>query len=86
MWNLNFPDQGLNLHPLHWEHGVLTTGQQGKSQVQLVYCAIQHLCCLTAFHLDNLSIDVSGVLMSPIFFFYSCEFFPLSLLVFVLYI
>ena len=22
----NFPDQGLNLHPLQWKHGVLTTG------------------------------------------------------------
>ena len=25
------PDQGLNLHPLHWEHRVLTTGPPGKS-------------------------------------------------------
>ena len=25
------PDQGWNLHPLHWKHGVLTTGPPGKS-------------------------------------------------------
>ena len=26
-----FPDQGSNLHPLHWECGILTTGPPGKS-------------------------------------------------------
>ena len=26
-----FPDQGSNLCPLYWEHGVLTTGLPGKS-------------------------------------------------------
>ena len=26
-----FPDQGLNLGPLRWEHGVLDTGSPGKS-------------------------------------------------------
>ena len=31
MWDLNFPDQGLNLDPLHWERGVLATGPPGKS-------------------------------------------------------
>ena len=25
-----FPDQGLNLGPLHWESGVLATGPPGK--------------------------------------------------------
>ena len=25
-----FPDQGMNLSPLHWEHGVLATGPPGK--------------------------------------------------------
>ena len=29
-----FPDQGSNLCPLHWEHRVLTTGPPGKSQSQ----------------------------------------------------
>ena len=27
-----FPDQGSNLGPLRWEHGVLTTGAPWKSQ------------------------------------------------------
>ena len=26
-----FPGQGLNLHPLHWKRGVLTTRPPGKS-------------------------------------------------------
>ena len=26
-----FPDQGLNLGPLHWKHGVLAPGMPGKS-------------------------------------------------------
>ena len=26
-----FPGQGLNLGPLHWERGVLATGPPGKS-------------------------------------------------------
>ena len=26
-----FPDKGLSLCPLHWKHGVLTTGPPGKS-------------------------------------------------------
>ena len=26
-----FPDQGLNLSPLHWEHTDLATGLPGKS-------------------------------------------------------
>ena len=27
-----FPDQGSNLHPLHWKCGILTTAPPGKSQ------------------------------------------------------
>ena len=30
IWNLSFPYQGLNLHPLHWKSRVLTTGLPGK--------------------------------------------------------
>ena len=26
-----FPNQGSNLRPLHWQHGFLTTGLPGKS-------------------------------------------------------
>ena len=28
---IQFPDQGSNLGPLHWEHGVLSTASPGKS-------------------------------------------------------
>ena len=28
---IQFPDQGSNLAPLHWEHGVLASGPPGKS-------------------------------------------------------
>ena len=28
-----FPNQGLNLHPLHWEHRVLTIGPQGSPKI-----------------------------------------------------
>ena len=30
-----FFDEGLNLSPLHWEHGVLTTGPPGKFLVSV---------------------------------------------------
>ena len=29
-WDFSFPNQGSNLYPLHWKHGVLTTGSPGK--------------------------------------------------------
>ena len=31
MCQIQFPDQGLNLGPLHWEHRVLATGPLEKS-------------------------------------------------------
>ena len=31
-----FPDQGLNLGPLHWKHGVLTAGPPGKSPLHVL--------------------------------------------------
>ena len=36
VWDLKFPDQGSNLHPLHWKHGVLTPGLSGKSNWRLL--------------------------------------------------
>ena len=38
MWHIGsqFPDQGSNLHPLPWEHGVLTTGPPGKSHLWIL--------------------------------------------------
>ena len=35
-----FPDQGSNLHPLHGEHGVLTTGPPGKSLFTIFKCIV----------------------------------------------
>ena len=32
-----FPDQGSNPCPLHWKHGVLTSGPPGKSHTLLSY-------------------------------------------------
>ena len=31
-----FPDQGSNLCPPYWKHGVLTTGPPGKSQIHII--------------------------------------------------
>lgn len=30
VWPVGFPDQGSNLHPLQWKHGVLATRPQGS--------------------------------------------------------
>ena len=35
MQDLSSPTQGLNLCPLQWKHGVLSTGPPGKSQTKL---------------------------------------------------
>ena len=32
---IEFPDQGSNLGPLHWECGVLATGPPGKSSEEI---------------------------------------------------
>ena len=42
---IQFPDQGSNLGPLHWEHGVLATGPLRKSLVHL----LTHMFCLGYF-------------------------------------
>ena len=35
VWDPSSPtDQGSNLHPLHWKHGVLSTGLPGKCKAQ----------------------------------------------------
>ena len=51
-WDVGFllPDQGLNPHPLHWKHRVLTTGHPGKSQV-IIFCFIQLKLILIDFHI-----------------------------------
>ena len=38
-----FPDQGSNLGPLHWEHGVLAIASPGKSLECLTYRMALHL-------------------------------------------
>ena len=39
MWHAEsqLPDQGSNLHPLHWKCGVLTTGPPGKTQIRFEF-------------------------------------------------
>ena len=39
MWHIGswFPDQGSNLHPVHWKHGVLTTRPSGNPP-HLAFC------------------------------------------------
>ena len=36
-WRLSSPTQGLNLHPLHLKHKVLTTGPPGKSPIMISF-------------------------------------------------
>ena len=46
-WELQFPDQGLNLGPLLWEHKVLAAGPPGKFPKMQSFKAeemITHLC------------------------------------------
>ena len=42
---IQFPDQGLNLGPLHWELGVLATGPQGSPCVHIFKCLFFLLEC-----------------------------------------
>ena len=43
MWDLKFPDQGLNPGPLNWDRGVLSTGPPGKSGFVL-FCLLPFGC------------------------------------------
>ena len=48
VWDLMFPDQGSNPHPLQWKHGVLTTGLPGKSHKCVLFCFCfwpRHVAC-----------------------------------------
>ena len=38
-----FPNQGSNLCPLHWRHGVLTTGPPGKSPKDVIFELSSHV-------------------------------------------
>ena len=47
MWDLNSPNQGSDLRPVHQKHGVLATGPRGKSRSppfnQLSTCLVRRL-------------------------------------------
>ena len=45
-----FPDQGLNLGPLHWKHRVLATGPSGKSSSKLFLLIHYHAGKLHSTH------------------------------------
>ena len=36
-----FPDQGFNLGPLHWEHGILATGPAGNPEFGFEYVEVE---------------------------------------------
>ena len=54
---IQFPDQGSNLSPLHWQHGVLATGPQGKSNSHLI---LDETC--VCIHSRSIFIEVPHVL------------------------
>ena len=55
-----FPGQGLNPGPLHWEHGVLTTGPSVCSVAQSLSRVQLFMALWTVAHQAPLSIEFSG--------------------------
>ena len=51
-YRIQFPDQGLNLGPLHWEPGVLATGPPGKSQLWF-YCNVHQRAYM--LHIESMT-------------------------------
>ena len=49
---IQFPDQGQNLGPLHWEHKVLATGPLGKSPKIFLSCLQKNLHLHKHLYLD----------------------------------
>ena len=37
------PDRGLNPRPLHWEHGVLTTGPPGSPEIRCLFLSLREM-------------------------------------------
>ena len=53
---IQFPNQGLNLGPLHWDPGVLATGPPGKSPtLVLVSSLLFKLIFFNVYHFSNKS-------------------------------
>ena len=57
MW---LPDQGLNLHTLHWEEEVLTTGSPGKT-LKLLFLAAVFFCFVSILFHIKLHLFISYV-------------------------
>ena len=49
VYGIWFPDQGLNLIPLHWEHSVLATGPPEKSPFQNSWFTMKRSFCAATF-------------------------------------
>ena len=43
-WGTWFPDQGSDLGPAHWDHGVLATGPLGKSPKKVLFPELTFAC------------------------------------------
>ena len=50
LWD-QFPDQGSNMGPLHWEHRVLDTGPTGKSPFAYFFFLIS-FCVVVCFAVE----------------------------------
>ena len=73
---IQFPDQGLNPGPLHWEHGVLPTGPPGKS---LFYYSLRLWVSLTfsavySVYFIDFHLDLYYIISSPFFAFLFSQF------------
>ena len=56
-YGIQFPDQGSNPGPLHWERGILTTGPPGKSLVG-TSVILKYLAYILFFFFFNIFIGV----------------------------
>ena len=58
---IQLPDQGSNLHPLHWQYGVLATGAPGKSQDLVVLMSESLLWCLRLYEKSTVDEEYNGL-------------------------
>ena len=59
-WGMWLPDQGLNLHTLHWEEEVLTTGSPGKT-LKLLFLPAVFFCFVSILFHIKLHLFISYV-------------------------